>query len=265
MAVMNVSDFFEEGDIAEAPEHGPDAFAFLVEKAQRKLTSYIHNVEDEQDGWREVQAAQYSFMNVVTALARSYEVEPFATVMPVQKNFTTETYEQFRHDLDFYLTQLMVGKVRRQKLDSIVAYDVVRESIRTHLHHIKTHIDKAEMSEAKRAALHRKLSEFEAALGKSHLNILAVARFVMEIMSLSANGLAVADSATLHRLTTNVLGTVAHAKAEQDATRALDAPTPRFIEASIAVREPEPDLGYGKVGFRPKAQPNFDLDDEIPF
>jgi hypothetical protein len=80
----------------------------------------------------------------------------------------------------------------------------------------------------------------------------------MEILSLTANGLAITESATVHKLLTNMMQTVADAKAEDDVTRHLPAADPRPMVLPAKREEP-------KVQNGPREDFSADLDDEIPF
>jgi hypothetical protein len=126
---------------------------------------------------------------------------------------------------------------------------------------MRTQIDQADLTEAKRASLLKKLTEFEEALEKDRLPVFAVARIVLEILSLTANTVALADSPTFAKLTSNIMQEVAKAKAEDDNHRRFPA-----IEAPrIALPPRPPDIG--RTSSRPApAKPRFsDLDDDIPF
>ena len=258
---LNYEPLISEADVEEAPDNSAqDAFCFLVTRADRKLTDILRSFDTDQDGWKEHTAAQYCFMNGVTALAKSYGIEAFANAdMPSVRNFDDNRYEQFRADLDHFLTQLIVGRVMGQKRDSVAASAELRGSISTHVHHIRVAINKATVSDAKRATLLKRLTEFEAAMEKRNLNIAQVARFAFDVMTLTAAGVTVADSKAIHKLCNEVVQFVAVAKAEQNEALSIAAPPLLIVDASLPARAPK--------GFKPGRAPaeNFDLDDEIPF
>nr|MBP8245817.1 hypothetical protein [Phenylobacterium sp.] len=120
------------------------------------------------------------------------------------------------------------------------------------------HLDKAPMPDAKRVVLLNKLADFEAALEKDRLNLVAVARVVFEILSVSCNVLALSDSDTLKRLITSVMADVAVAKAADDEQRRLPPvdPAPMMLP---------PRRDDSKVRRGPREDFSADLDDEIPF
>jgi len=123
--------------------------------------------------------------------------------------------------------------------------------VRTHLHHIREYLDKANITDAKRASLKRKLDDFETALNRNRFNYFEAGRVAMEILSLTANVLALTDSATLQKLLSGMMHSVAEAKAEDDERRNLPASNPQPV--MLPKRDEQ------------KIRADEDLDDEIPF
>lgn len=257
---MNVFDFFTQDELDDAPEDAAQAFGYLVRIAQRKLTDYCRDLDEEdRTQYMRIEEAQHGFMNTVVGLGKAYAIEPFSSMdVPRYDDFNVSVHRQLKADLDHYMTQLVVGNSLRTRRDSIKLAPTAKETVRTHLHHIKVHLDKANMPEAKRATLHAKLAEFENALEKDRLNVLAVGRVVLEILSVSCNVLALSDSATLQKLLTTVMVDVAEAKAADDEQRRLPPVDP--IQPILPARREEPKVQRG-----PREDFSADLDDEIPF
>ena len=252
---MNIFDFLTQDEIDDAPEDGALAFTHLVRIAQQRLFEATRGM-DYDENREALEDARHGFMNTVVGLGRSYGIEPFASMeVPRYEDFNYNIHRQFKADLDHYMTQLVIGNAIRGRRDSIRLAPEAKDRIRTHLHHIKDHIDKAEMSDAKRAVLHAKLAEFEAALAKDRLNIMAVGRMVLEILSVSCNILALQDSATFRKLLSNVMVTVASAKAADDENRKL----PPFDPPPVMLPPRAPEMRQPQETF------TADLDDEIPF
>lgn len=260
---MNIFDFFEQDELEEAPEDGALAFTHLVRLAQSRLRdATIERDESDNDDREFVETARLGFMSTVISLGKSYGVEPFASMeVPRYENFNYGVHRQFRADLDHYMAQLVVGNALRSRRDSIRLPSEAKERIRTHLHHIKDFIDKSNLPEAKRATLHTKLADFEASLEKDRLNVLAVGRVVLEILSVSCNFLALSDSATFQKLLSNIMVTVAEAKASDDESRKLPPHDP--VPKMLPPRREEPKVKRGE--FAPREEFSADLDDEIPF
>jgi hypothetical protein len=196
-------------------------------------------------------------MNVVIAAAKRYEIEPFASLeAPRVADFSADVHRQFRADLDHYLTQLVLDVGARRKRASVLLAEDVKAAIRRHILEIRTAIDAADISEAKRAALHARLSEFESELEKKRLNLMAVT--LLTITLAGAPG-SIAASGDLLR---DIWRAVAEAKVSEEERRPmLAAPEP------IAITPPRKE-GIAKPRV-PKQVPresfNQDLDDEIPF
>jgi hypothetical protein len=176
--------------------------------------------------------------------------------VPTRKNFDTEQFSQFRHEVDHYLTQFLLDKAIRVKRDSVLVPPKVKDKIRAHIVAMRQHIDAADISEFKRAALHAKLSEFEKSLEKDRVPIFAMGRILIELLSITANIDALSQSPQMHRLTTNIMQQFAEAKAAEDDKRPLPqiehqqwiALPPRRVESPA-----------------PRESFTADLDDEIPF
>jgi hypothetical protein len=260
---MNVYDLLTEEEMADAPEDNAMAFAYLVRIAQRRLDDFTRDLSWRDDDDREhIMRARYGFMSTMLGLGRTLEVEPFKSMeVPQFEDYDYSAERQFRHDLDHCLTQLVMGNVIRDRRNSIALTTDTKERIRSHIHHIKTAIDQADVSDAKRAALHSKLADFEAALEKGRLNLFAVSRVVFEILSVSANVAGLADSTSFNRLVHNIMTTVAVAKAADDENRRLPPPdAPKAIlPPRAAVPKPKPKRTTALDDF------SADLDDEIPF
>ena len=257
---MNVFDFFTQDELDDAPEDSALAFAYLVRIAQAKLNDHTRELDEEDRAqWNVIEEARHGFMNTVVGLGKAYGIEPFSGMdMPRYDDFNVSIHRQFKADLDHYMTQLVVGNSMRTRRDSVKLAPEAKETIRTHLHHIKTHLDRASMPDAKRAVLMKKLAEFEAALEKDRLNLVAVGRVVFEILSVSCNVLALSDSETLKRLMTTVMADVAIAKAVDDEQRRLPPADPPPLMLPPRREEPKPKRAQREMF-------SADLDDEIPF
>ena len=255
---MSIWTFLRQSEIDDAPE-GELGFSELVRIAQERLHDRTDKLDDEDERqWRMAEELRTEFSMLVLSLGTSYGIEPFASMDPMGFHSNSIEYRQFKAQLDDYVAKLVVKTAIATKRDSMVLTADVKEKIRTHLHHIKEHLDRADIDPKRRAKLHAKLAEFEATLEKDRINVFAVARVAFEILSLSANVLALTDSATLQKLLGNMMQTVAEAKAADDERRNLpppSAPTPMLP----AGRE-EPKVQRG-----PREDFSADLDDEIPF
>jgi hypothetical protein len=237
------------------------AFAMIVRRAFEHVSRNTPRNGDEQDSWEAYHEAQHTAMNAIVAAAVRLDIKPIATMeVPTRTAFDQRDYANFKADLDHYIAQHLIDSGIRQRRDSVAVPPKVKDRLKGHLHAMRTQIDQADMPETKRAALRKKLKDFEEALERDKLPIFAVARIILEIMSLSANVLTFADSPTFARLTSNVMQEIARAKADDDASRQLPPAEPPRIAL--------PPRAAPKIEKRPSPLPPpraGDLDDDIPF
>lgn len=247
-------------DYETAPDDDVEAFVYLVQKAKQRLADHIRNANPQDDHEYDltITEAQYSFVNVVVAVAKAHDIEQIATMpIPVARDFDVYCYRQFAADLEHYLMQMIAGNALRMRRDSFRLKDDVKARIRTHLQVIKEQIHAAGLSDARRDALLKRLTEFETALDKERINTAAIARFVFEMLSVTVGVAALSDSPTLQKLLMNVMQAGAEAKADEDEHRRLPPMEPM---KALAPPRQEP------VRRKPDRESfSADLDDEIPF
>jgi len=240
---VQIYDFITEEEIDELPEDDQAAFLAFVKISRRRLAEATSNLDpsDEQQ-WHELNEARHGFMNIVTAAARRYRVEPFASMdVPRVGNFANNEHRQFTADLDHYMTQLLLSDGTRSRRDSVVLSASAKTRIRTHLHHLRDQIGKEEMPQKKRKDLLDKLSAFEEALDKRRLSLLAVARLTVEILAVPGALGGSYDIAT--KLLTNVVQTVAQEKGtEGDRTPQVEPPVAVLPSRPSEVNEPSPSM-----------------------
>jgi hypothetical protein len=194
-------------------------------------------------------------MNVVIAAAKRFEIQPLATLsVPRATKFNSDICREFRSDLDHYLTQLLLNNSARAKRDSVLLTPEFKTTIRSYVFNLRELIEKnKDINESKRRELLKHLADFEAALDKKRLNLLAVTAFAITVLGAPGALGSSADIAT--KLVTNILRTVGEAKVEDDATRRLPSAAP-----PLAITGPRPVVDNSKP-----AVDNSDMDDDIPF
>lgn len=262
---MSVFDFISADDLDDLPhDDARQAFSKLAGLVQSSLDDMTRNIDTSQEeGWRHVNDLRHSFVNVIVAAAKRYEIEPFASQsIPKVNDFGEVDFRQFSADLDHYMTQLLIDNSIRARRDSVPLPQASKDKIRSYLHGLRDAIEKSAMNEAKRSKLLDRLGEFEAELEKRRLNLLAVTRLVIEIAAVPGAVWASAEIAT--RLANNVLTVVAEAKQVDDENRKLPPVQPPAL-LSAPRYEPERQKG----GRRPSSPaPAFEpagMDDDIPF
>ncbi|MGD9924719.1 MAG: hypothetical protein AB7O60_08245 [Variibacter sp.] len=252
---MNLFDFFTQDELDDAPEDEALAFTHLVNIAQRKLADRVKQLDlTNENGWEEQQEARHGFMNVVIGLAKTYKVEPFASIdVPRPKDFTAHDYREFKSDLDHYMTQLVVGNSIRSRRESVELSLEAKQKIRNYLTHIRAQIDECVgLDEGRKAALLKALADFEAALEKRRLNLMAIT--ALWITLIGAPGALAASYTLIAEMTHRVVREVAEAKAVEDQNRRLPPTEPR-----LAITPPR------QIEVPPSPKPRESMDDEIPF
>ncbi len=258
---MSVLAILDDDFLAEMPEDNHVAFGMVLRRADAYLTDALTKVdESEQSSWYGYETAQHTAMNTIIAVARRFEIEPFASMaVPRRKGFSSEKFAEFKVDLDHYTAQLLSDNSIRTKRDAISIEPKAKDRLRQHIHGIKTLIDQAEMPEPRRAALHKKIADFEAALDKPRVNIVMLCGVMVAILSGAANVAVLADSPVMSRLVSNIMSTIGQAKAVEDEKREL-APVepPRIALPPRPPETPAPRQDPGKSR-------GEDLDDDMPF
>lgn len=256
---MSVLNFVSQDELDDLDDDPRIAFMTLVNHAQRRLSEQIAMLDPRDEaGWEQCQELHHSFMNVVIAAAKRFEIEPFVSMqVPRYSDFRKSVdHREFRADLDHYITQLVLDNSIRARHDSVAILPKSKDSIRSYVHGLRQCIEQADMTKSKREALLIKLDQFEAELEKRRLNILAVARIAFELLAVPGGVWASAEVA--HRLITNVMQTVAEAKSAEKETRQLAPTSPPKALSPPRVEKAVPVSSFGRSS-------SNTIDDDIPF
>jgi len=255
-------DFIKPGELDELPEDPQLAFIEFVRIAQPRLNERIEGLNPSQeDEWTLVEDARYGFQNVVLGAAKKFRIEPFASLtMPSLRDFDANQFRQFRADLTHYITQIMLSAADQDRSDSVALPTKSTDSIRAYIFHLREAIEKAEhITDAKRAALLRRLDALEAELGRKRVRYLVIARVVIELLAIPG---ALAQTYDLIApLATKILREIGEAKIIEDDEKRIPFHEP------IALLPARPPEGQRKATKRRNARDfaMVDLDDEIPF
>lgn len=254
---MQVFDFIRPDELAELPEDARSAFAEFSQITYQRLMSRIEAIDAREDGsYGLIGEAKRAFMNVVLAAAKRYEIFPLSDFkIPSPKNFNEDSYDEFKAELDFYLTQIMIDNSIRERRDSFPIDLTSREKIRNYVAELRNCIDKAELPDADKARLHERLDAFEALLNQRRVSLLKVTAIIFNIIAIP--GAVWASAEIVGKLTTNVIQLLAQAKAADESSRKL-APVEKPKElAPPVIRASAETRSFG----RSKSV----LDDDIPF
>jgi hypothetical protein len=259
---MSVMEILTEEFLAELPDDPQAAFGMVLRRAEAYLADALRGVDEtERSGWYTYETAQHTAMNTIIAVAKRYDIQPFAGLaVPPRKGFGSEHFTEFKVDLDHYAAQLLLDNSTRSKRDAVVIESKIKDRIRQHVHGIKILIDQADMPEPRRAALHKRIADFEAALEKPRVNVIMLAGTMVAILAAAASVAQLADSPAMHKLVATIMSTIGQAKAIDEERRELPP-----VQPPRALLPPRP---VGEVeGSRKARGKTFtaDIDDEIPF
>lgn len=259
---MSVMEILTEEFLAELPDDPQAAFGMVLRRADAYFAEAFQAVDEtENDGWYAYETAQHTAMNTIVAVAKRYEIQPFASmVVPPRKGFGSEHFIEFKVDLDHYAAQLILDNSIRSKRDTVAIEPKVKDRLRQHVHGIKILIDQADMPEPRRAVLHKRIADFEAALEKPLVNVMMLAGVMVAILAGAANVTQLADSQTMHKLVATIMATIGQAKAIDEEKRELPPvqPPQPLLPPRPADHVAGPPKGWGEVS-------SASLDDEIPF
>jgi len=76
---MTILNFVSQDDLDDLDDDPRIAFMTLVNHAQRSLAEQTKRL-DPQDEWDQREKLRHSFMNVVIAAAKRFEIEPFVSM-----------------------------------------------------------------------------------------------------------------------------------------------------------------------------------------
>ncbi len=248
---MSILNFVTQNQLDDLDDDPRLAFMELVNLAQRSLSTQLSRIRgDDEDSWREMEDIRHSFMNVIIASSKRFEIEPFSS-MEVPRIDDQLKFKQFQSDLDHFVTQLVLDNSLQTRRDSVLILPQSKDKIRSYIHGLRDCIEKSHMDDAKRKKLLDRLDELERELEKRRANMLLVAKLAFDVLAIPGASWASYEIAT--RLIANISHSVDEARdAEQD-TR------------SIQDRKPVPVLSAPRKAISSRGGFADDIDDDVPF
>ncbi len=253
---MSILNFVNQDQLDELDEDPKIAFMELVNHAQRSLHDQTkHLDEDERGDWQRIEDLRLSFINVVLASAKQFEIEPFVSMeVPNRRQFDMRDYDQFKFDLDHYVTQLVLGNSFRSKADSVEILPKTKDNLRGYVYALRECIEKGKMDDKKREALLKRLDALEKELEKRRVSMMTVARVAFALWAVPGATWQSYDVA--NKLITNLMTNVAEAKEAEDSQKKLPTgqPPKALSPPRKKIASPFEQAGGG-----------FESDDEVPF
>jgi hypothetical protein len=252
---MTILRFVSQEELDDLPEDPAMAFMTLVNHAQRRFAEQANQIDlDERNEWQRLEELRHSFMNVIVAAAKRFEIEPFVSMqVPRHDEFQASDPRQFMSDVDHFVTQLMLDNSIRSRSESVAILPKSRDRIRSYVNGLRQCVEQANMDEGKREALLKRLDAFEHELERRRISFVAVTRVVLEILAVPGGVWASADVAS--RLGSNIMQAVAEMKtAEEDGRQIAQTAPPK------ALSPPRKQVN------QPSASTfDMDTDDDVPF
>lgn len=247
---MSILNFVTQDQLDNLDDDPRLAFMELVNIAQRSLSAQLgHLHPDDQNEWREIEDIRHSFMNVIVASSKRFEIEPFAS-MEVPRIDDDLNFKQFKSDLDHYVTQLVLDNSVQTRRDSVLILPKSKDRIRSYIHGLRECIEKSNMGDKKRIALLDRLDELEKELEKRRTNYLLVAKLAFDIVAIPGAMWGSYDMA--QKLIANISQSVEESREAEQANKPLAVAKP--VPALSAPRKPVPERSFAD-----------DLDDDVPF
>ncbi len=259
---MTILNFVTQEQLDGLDDDPKVAFMELCNFAQRSFTDQTRDLDLENNNdWEVREDLRRTFMNVIVASAKRFGVEPFASsTIPRRDSWNSDIYLQFKEDLDHYVTQIVIDNSFANRKESVAILPKTRDQISGYITALRDCIEQATISEVRKSRLLKRLDDLEKELIKSRTNMLVVARVVFEVLSIPGNMWASYD--ITHRLTSQIVQTVAEAKTAEQESKPL-APVAPMKELSPP-RNDKPE--GGSFGVRPSFGGKSPMeDDDIPF
>ncbi|EZP57280.1 hypothetical protein [Sphingomonas sp. RIT328] len=250
---MSAYDLIPEETYANLPEEDADKFVTLVRTAQSNLQRMLDdsNARDFSDELRS------QFMATIQGIAEALGVTGLSEIRPT---IEYGDYTRFQVILAGIVAKTRLRSDVLAKPHSVALGRVTRAKIRQEVEQLRTYVDEADLTPAKRAALNDKLDELLAELEHRRLSFaktMAIAASIMGTIGGTAG--AIAASPKIPAGISFIISLVGQDKEQEDAEIARLAPPPLAIAAPK--QAPSSTGGYGGgYGFS-----HEDLDDDVPF
>lgn len=252
---MNIFDFITSEELDDAlTEEPPLAFSRITQLALKRLEEKTAGMKDEEREEREaLEDARYGFMVSVLGIAKKLNIEPFSEMeMPTLGYFNNTAHRQFKAQLNYHITQLIVDSRSKAHNNSIRISASAKEKIIDYLNSIRDAIARENISQSKKDDLLKRIDDFEAELAKGKISILSYSLVALTLLS-SPGGL-VSTYDAVSKLTTNIVQIIAHEKNKEDEMKKISPPR--------AVHALAPPTATKVTSNSPLTS---NLDDEIPF
>lgn len=247
---MNL-DLIDDDELDAIPDDDAGfAFASIERVCRRTMLEALRHEEE----WRIAQDYRLDYMHDVLAAAQHYDIPILRDFkLPSANGYEQAHFEDFTRQVRFFAMQLRLNAKSQKSTHSVELSGSHKQRIQTLLHHLKLAVENSDLSDGRKASLHKRIRDFEVALEAKRLRFAEA----MIFLGLLGAGLHEAGDAAegAHKLVHEITLAIGTSKQEEDSKTKLN---PRLAVVAPAYL-PEPPVRQSKEDF------SADLDDEIPF
>lgn len=249
---MSIHDILTPDVLDGVPPGDEPAFTYLTKTARRWLNERRRGLGDED--WSIRQEAEYTYVNIVLNAAKRYNIEPLCSYsIPKRSKFVDDDYINIQNDIDGYLTQMILNGVEARREFSVEMAEPSKTRVRTLIAKVRECIDRLDMKDSRRDALHAHLDRFEGELNRKRADYAIIAAVATHILAGVAGG---ACEGAVGKLVSDMLQIVGVEK-QEEVERIAALPAPEPMRQLVHLRSEECAV--------PRERFTADLDDEIPF
>jgi hypothetical protein len=252
---MSAYDLIPEETYENLPEEDADKFVLLVRTAQANLQRMLDNSSAREFS----DELQSQFMATIQGIAEALGISGLSEIRPSTQY---GDYTHFQVVVAGILARTCLRSDLLAKPHSVELGRVTRAKIRQEVEQLRTYIEDADLTPAKRATLNDKLDELLVELDHRRLSFaktMAIAASIMGTIGATAGAIAAAPK--IPAGIGFIISLVGQDKEQEDAEIARLAPPPLAITARPAATKG----GFQGGGFGQGSGFSDDLDDDVPF
>jgi hypothetical protein len=168
---MNIFDIFSQDQLDQLPLENELAFLAWVRRAREILDERTNRLSDQdENGWRLIQAERYSFVNLIVAIGKRYGIQPFRNYeIPFLSDFDQNDYGNFSSELDHYVAQIVVDETIRKSRQGVELSLASKQKIRDYVARLKDLIDQSDLNPLRRRSCTPSLQRSRKLLERSGL------------------------------------------------------------------------------------------------
>jgi len=245
---MNVFEFLKGLEIDSLPSDESERFVEFYRHTCSRLERIISTPATLQGLREDHKEAKYTFVNVFAAFARDYDVEGVSNFkIPSFGNFSEDIYRNFKADVEFAVTQMMLSREARKSNESVAIRSNDKDKIRTYLHHIREIVENAEWNPREKSLLLEKLGAFEDQLNARRLSLVAVAMLAMAFVQ--APGGVDASWDVVNKVYKNIMEIVVNSQAAEKEIKQLSSGSKLSLPQESQKALPQPESYTDEIPF----------------